>query len=298
MSSERGGGMAGVATATKKSSQLKEIWRRLKKNRTAMIGFVFVCLLLVVALFADVICPYARAVTQDGSSILQRPGAGHIFGTDAYGRDIFARIIHGSRVSLTLGLLASLIAFVAGSLLGAAAGYFGGKVDIMIMRIMDMFASIPPMLLALAIVSALGPNLINLLLAISISSTPGSARLVRSVVMSIADNEFVEAALSYGASHSRIILKYILPNAVGPIIVNMTMNISSLILSAAALSFVGMGVQPPRPEWGAMLSEAREFMRHHSYMLVFPGCAIMVTALSFNLFGDGLRDALDPKLKD
>ncbi len=282
----------------KKNSQAKEVWRRLKKNRTAMIGLAFICILAIVAIFADVICPYETAIQQNGAEMLQRPSAAHWFGTDGYGRDVFARIIHGSRVSLELGLLTSLIALAAGSILGAASGYFGGKTDIIIMRIMDVFACIPPMLLALAIVSALGPNLANLLLAISISSTPGMARLVRSVVLGITDNEYVEAARSYGATNTRIIVKYILPNAIGPIIVNVTMSIASMILSAAALSFVGMGVQPPRPEWGAMLSDAREFMRDYPYMLIFPGCAIMVTALSFNLLGDGLRDALDPKLRD
>ncbi len=282
----------------RRNGQLFEVVRRLKKNKTAMIGLAFIILLTFVAIFADFICPFDKAIAQNGAEMLQRPSTQHIFGTDGYGRDIFARIIHGSRVSLELGLLTSLIALVIGSIIGACAGYYGGWVDTLLMRIMDIFACIPPMLLALAIVSALGPNLANLLLAISISSTPGMARLVRSVVLSITDNEYIEAARSYGSSNARIISKYILPNAIGPIIVNVTMSISSMILSAAALSFVGMGVQPPKPEWGAMLSDAREFMRDYPHMLIFPGCSILLTSLSFNLLGDGLRDALDPKLKD
>ena len=197
-----------------------------------------------------------------------------------------------------IGLSTTVFSLVVGGLLGAAAGYYGGKVDDIIMRACDIVMSIPGILLALAIIAALGASTINLLIAITISSVPGSVRLVRSTILTVVEQDFIEAARSYGSSDMRIIVKYILPNAIGPIIVSTTMSIASMILSAAGLSFIGMGIQPPQPEWGAMLSEARQYMTTSPYMLYFPGIAIVMTALSLNLIGDGLRDALDPKLKD
>jgi peptide/nickel transport system permease protein len=282
----------------KKESQWREVVRRFKKNKAAMLGFVLLCLVLFVAVFADLIVPYEKGVAQVGADRLTPPGARHIFGTDELGRDLFARVVHGSRYSLFIGVSTSMIALAAGGFIGAVCGYFGGKLDNLVMRLTDMVMSVPPVLLSLAVVAALGGNLRNLLIAISISCLPGMARLVRSVVISVADNDYIEAAKSYGAGDLRIILRYVVPNASGPIIVSATMNISVMILSAAGLSFIGMGVQPPSPEWGALLSDARQYMFKAPYLLYIPGIAILITALSFNLAGDGLRDALDPKLRD
>lgn len=282
----------------KKESQWKEIWRRMCKNRAAMIGLCIFTFIVLVAIFADVIVPYDFGIANAARERLQPPSATHLFGTDGYGRDIFARVVHGSRVSLMIGLSTTVFSLVFGGLLGAAAGYYGGKVDDIIMRACDIVMSIPGILLALAIIAALGASTLNLLIAITISSVPGSVRLVRSTILTVVEQDFIEAARSYGSSDMRIIIKYILPNAVGPIIVNTTMSIASMILSAAGLSFIGMGIQPPQPEWGAMLSEARQYLTTSPYMLYFPGIAIVLTALSLNLIGDGLRDALDPKLKD
>ena len=282
----------------RKESQLKEIWRRMRKNKAAMVGLVIFLIFVAVALLADVIVPYDMAITQNGAERLLPPSAEHWFGTDTYGRDVFARVIHGSRVSLSIGVVTSLITLVVGGMLGAMAGYYGGAVDNIIMRIMDTFMCIPFMLLALAIVAALGPSMTNLLIAITISNIPSTTRLVRSCILTVVDQDYVEAAKSYCANDLRIIVKYILPNALGPIIVNTTMGMASMILAAAGLSFIGMGIQPPDPEWGSMLSSARDFMRTSPHLLYIPGIAIVLSVLSINLVGDGLRDALDPKLKD
>ncbi len=286
------------AVKSKKNSQVKEVWRRFRKNKAAMIGLVLVVLILLVSVFADGIVPYEKTVTQVGADRLQGPSAAHPFGTDQLGRDLFARIVHGSRYSLLIGISTSLLSLVIGCLLGAACGYFGGAFDNTVMRLLDVFNSVPPVLLSLAVVAALGPNLRNLLIAITLSCVPGTVRLIRSVVLTVVDQDFIDAARSYGASDLRIMLKYVLPNALGPIIVHTTMGIAGMILSAAGLSFIGMGVQPPAPEWGALLSDARTHMFRAPYLLYFPGCAILLAALSFNLVGDGLRDALDPKLRN
>lgn len=283
---------------TKRNSQLPEIWRRYKKNKAAMVGLVILIFIILIAVFADVIVPYEKCIEQVGSERLQGPSAAHWFGTDDLGRDLFARVIHGSRYSLLIGVSTSLMALSAGAILGASAGYFGGMVDNIICRITDVFMCVPPILLSLAVVAALGSNMKNLIIAITVSCIPGNIRLIRSVVLTVAEQDYVEAARSYGASHARIIFKYVLPNAMGPIIVNTTMAISDMILSAAGLSFIGMGIQPPSPEWGALLSNAQKYMFTSLYLLIFPGIFILLSSLSFNLVGDGLTDALDPKLKD
>lgn len=283
---------------TKRNSQLPEIWRRYKKNKAAMVGLVILIFIILIAVFADVIVPYEKCIEQVGSERLQGPSAAHWFGTDDLGRDLFARVIHGSRYSLLIGVATSLMALAAGAILGASAGYFGGMVDNIICRITDVFMCVPPILLSLAVVAALGSNMKNLIIAITVSCIPGNIRLIRSVVLTVAEQDYVEAARSYGASHARIIFKYVLPNAMGPIIVNTTMAISDMILSAAGLSFIGMGIQPPSPEWGALLSNAQKYMFTSLYLLIFPGIFILLSSLSFNLVGDGLTDALDPKLKD
>lgn len=283
---------------TKRNSQLPEIWRRYKKNKAAMVGLVILIFIILIAVFADVIVPYEKCIEQVGAERLQGPSATHWFGTDDLGRDLFARVIHGSRYSLLIGVSTSLMALAAGAILGASAGYFGGMVDNIICRITDVFMCVPPILLSLAVVAALGSNMKNLIIAITVSCIPGNIRLIRSVVLTVAEQDYVEAARSYGASHARIIFKYVLPNAMGPIIVNTTMAISDMILSAAGLSFIGMGIQPPSPEWGALLSNAQKYMFTSLYLLIFPGIFILLSSLSFNLVGDGLTDALDPKLKD
>jgi peptide/nickel transport system permease protein len=278
--------------------QLREFWRRFRKNKSAVVGLVILILLVGMAVFADLIVPYSKCVEQVGADRLQGPSLAHFFGTDEYGRDLFARVVHGSRYSLFIGVATSLMALVAGAILGASAGYFGGMVDNIICRIIDIFMCVPPILLSLAVVAALGTSMRNLIIAITISCIPGNVRLVRSVVLTVAEQDYVEVARSYGASNARIIFRYVLPNAMGPIIVNTTMAISDMILSAAGLSFIGMGIQPPSPEWGALLSAAETYIFTSPYLLFFPGIFIVLSSLSFNLVGDGLTDALDPKLKN
>lgn len=282
---------------SKKTNQMKEIWRRFRKSKTAMLGLCLLIFVLSIAIFADVITPYENAISQSADR-LDSPSAAHIFGTDELGRDLFARIVHGSRYSLLIGVSTSVLALIIGGLLGAIAAYYGGWVDNIIMRLTDVVMTVPPILLSLAVVAALGGSLRNLLIAITISCVPSMLRLVRSVVLGVVDEDYIEAARSYGASDMRIILKYVIPNALGPIIVTTTMNVANMILSAAGLSFLSLGVQPPAPEWGALLSDAKTYMFTAPHLLYIPGIFIVIAALSFNLAGDGLRDALDPKLKD
>lgn len=244
---------------SKKTNQMKEIWRRFRKSKTAMLGLCLLIFVLSIAIFADVITPYENAISQSADR-LDSPSAAHIFGTDELGRDLFARIVHGSRYSLLIGVSTSVLALVIGGLLGAIAAYYGGWVDNIIMRLTDVVMTVPPILLSLAVVAALGGSLRNLLIAITISCVPSMLRLVRSVVLGVVDEDYIEAARSYGASDMRIILKYVIPNALGPIIVTTTMNVANMILSAAGLSFLSLGVQPPAPEWGALLSDAKTYM--------------------------------------
>lgn len=283
----------------KKRSQLSLIWHRLRRNRLAMLGLALMSTILLLAMFADVIADYDTMVV--GMNMLERlqtPSAKHWFGTDGYGRDVFARIIHGSRLSLSLSIISMLIAVAIGSMIGAISGYFGGRIDDVLMRLMDMLLAIPPMLMSISIVAALGRSMINLMLALALAYMPVFARVIRSSILSVKDQEFVEAARACGTSHTRIILRHILPNAVGPIIVQATLAMGSSILTISSLSFMGMGIQPPRPEWGTMLYEGRDLIRTSPYLVIFPGAAIAVSVLSLNLLGDGLRDALDPRLKN
>jgi len=283
----------------KKRSQLKSIVYRYKKNKLAILGAVIFIVLIIISISADLIVDFEKdAVAQNMKERLMTPNEDHIFGTDQYGRDIFARIIFGSRVSLFVGLITIAISLTLGSLIGATAGYYGGKTDDILMRIMDIFLAIPSLLLAISIVAALGPGMINLLIALSVSQVPRFARIVRSSILSIKDQEFIEAAKACGTKNSRIILKHILPNAMGPIIVQATLNMASTILNIAALSFIGLGIQPPTPEWGSMLSDVKTQMRYYPYLAIIPGIAIIIAVMSLNLIGDGLRDALDPKLKN
>lgn len=282
----------------KKRSQVWEVWRRLKKNKLAIIGLIIILALATVAVCADFIADYDSVVIkQNIKNRLQPPSDEHVFGTDEFGRDIFARLVHGARVSLTVGLISVGIALTVGGFLGAIAGYYGNKIDNVIMRIMDIFLAVPNILLSIAIVSALGTSLINLMIAVGISSIPTYARIVRASVLSIKDQEFVEAARAIGAKDITIIITHIIPNSLAPVIVQATLGVANAILSTAALSFIGLGIQPPAPEWGAMLSGGRTFLRDASHITIFPGIAIMITILALNMLGDGLRDALDPKLK-
>lgn len=290
--------MSNINTSNKKRSQWLEVWRRLKRNKMAVLGLVILIILVLLAVFANVIANYDNVVIkQNLSQRLQAPSAAHWLGTDEFGRDIFARLVHGTRVSLQVGIIAVGISIVIGGILGAIAGYYGGKLDNIIMRIMDIFLAVPSILLAIAIVSALGPSILNLMLAISISSVPSYARIVRASVLSIRDQEFIEAAKAIGASNARIIFRHIIPNSLAPVIVQATLGVASAILSTAGLSFIGLGIQPPAPEWGSMLSGGRQYLRYAWWVTTFPGVAIMITILSLNLLGDGLRDALDPRLK-
>lgn len=282
-----------------KKGQLRSIWHRFRKNRTAMLGLIILIVLILLAVFAEAIADYDTvAIQMNMSERLQGPSASHILGTDHYGRDIFARIIHGARISLTMSVSIILISFTLGGIIGSLAGYFGGRVDNFLMRIMDVFYAIPYNLFAICIVAALGSGLINLVAAMTIALVPTFSRVVRSAVMPIRSQDYIESALACGTSHGRIILKHVLPNAIGPIIVHATLNVADTIKAIAGLSFIGLGIESPIPEWGAMLSEGKAQMQSYPYLVIVPGIAIVIAAMCFNLIGDGLRDALDPRLKN
>lgn len=279
--------------------QWAQIWESFKQNKLAMISMVVLLLIVLGALSADLFMDYqTKALGQNPLERLQSPSATHWFGTDQYGRDLFARIIFGSRYSLIFGIGCTGFSLLLGSVFGAMAAYYGGKIDAVMMRILDALMCIPGMLLTLALVAVIGSGLTSLTVAITISSVPGFTRMTRSVVLSVVQQDFVEAARSCGTKDRDIILFHVIPNAVGPIIVNGMMNIAGIIMSAAGLSYIGMGINPPTPEWGSMLSEATQFMRTTPHVVIFPGIAIVVTALCFNLVGDGLADAIDPRQRD
>lgn len=262
-----------------------------------MIGLVLMVILVVVLLCADFIVPYEAATIQDMSLRLDGISPEHIFGCDAYGRDVLARVLHGGKTSLSIALIATLTSCVVGSALGAIAGYYGGAVDNIIMRALDIFMSVPDILFTMAVVYALGANFVNLLIALTLAYFTNYVRLVRSQVLNLSEKDYVEAARAGGAGGIRIIISHIIPNTMSVIIVNTTLNIAKIIIYESTLSFLGLGMPPPAPEWGQMLSEAREFMRSAPHLLFFPSMAIVLSACSVNLIGDGLRDALDPHLK-
>ena len=292
-------------TAKKQRSLWQDAWRRFKKNRTAMIGLAFFLFLIAIAITTLVIDLATgnefyrnNVINQDLFGRLQGPSKEHLFGQDEFGRDMLLRMIWAVRYSLFMGSAAVIIGMVCGGVLGAMSGYYGKTVDAVIMRAMDILLAIPSMLLATAIVAALGTSLINVLIAIAISYVPTFARTVRASVLTVKDQEFIEAARAIGCHDGEIIFKYIIPNAMAPIIVQATVGLAGAILSIAGLSFLGLGIQPPTPEWGAMLSNARTYIRDAWHVTVIPGLGIMLTILALNLMGDGLRDALDPRLKD
>lgn len=283
----------------KNESQIVSVLHRLSKNKLAMFGLLLLIIMILIAIFADLIVDYDKmAIGQNIQQRLQKPSAEHWFGTDHFGRDIFARVVHGTRISLSLGIFAMVIAVAAGSVLGAISAYYGGRTDNVIMRFMDILLAIPPILMSISIVSALGQSMTNLLIALSIAYVPVFARVIRSSILSVKGQEFVEAAKACGTGDARIIFKHIIPNAIGPIIVQATLAMGSTILIISSLSFMGLGVKPPAPEWGTMLYEGRDFIRQAPYLILFPGAAITISVISLNLLGDGLRDALDPRLKD
>lgn len=286
-----------VNKPVKKRGQWADVWLRLKKNKMAVTGLVILALLVIIAIFADYIAPYGFDDQDPVGRGLLSPSKEFLFGTDNLGRDILSRIIFGARVSLQVGIIAVGISVVSGGFLGAIAGYYGGKYDNWIMRFLDVLMSIPGILLAITISATLGPGITNAMIAVGISGTPGFARVVRASVLSIKGNEYIEAARAINSSDFRIITRHIIPNILAPVIVQATLSVANAIMTAASLSFLGMGVQPPIPEWGAMLSQGRSFLRDYPHVVLFPGLAIMVTVFSLNLLGDGLRDALDPKLK-
>lgn len=290
--------MSNMKNATiKRQGPWMEIFQRFTRNKMAVIGVIIILALVFCALFAPLIAPYGYD-DQNIANALQGPSGEHIFGTDNFGRDIFSRVIYGSRISLQVGLLAVSVAIVVGGTLGALAAFYGGKTDSIIMRCMDVLMAIPGMLLAIAIAASLGPGLSNMMIAIGVGSVPSYARVVRAAVLTVKEQEYIEAARSIGANDYRIILKHILPNALAPIIVQATLGVAGAILSCATLSFLGLGIAPPVPEWGSMLSAARQYLRSDWYMATFPGLFIMLTVYALNIVGDGLRDAIDPRLKD
>ena len=270
------------------------LWRRLRKNRLAVVGGVLLAMFLFVAAFAPWIAP-RDPLDQDLYARLSGPSARSWFGTDDFGRDILSRVIFGARVSLRIGLAAVAIALGTGTLIGLVSGYRGGVLDLVLMRLMDMMLAFPSILLAIVVVAILGPSLQNAMLAVGIVSIPVYARLVRGLVLTIREHDYVTAARAIGAGDARIILTAILPNCVAPLTVQSTLGMAGAILDAAGLSFIGLGAQPPTPEWGAMLSGGRDFILTAPWLLTFPGLAILLTVLSLNLLGDGLRDALDPR---
>lgn len=281
-----------------KKSRGAQMRKQFFKNKTAVLGAILFTLIVGMAVFAPLIADYKEvAIKIDVMNRLQPPSAQHWLGTDEMGRDLLARIVHGARISIVVGISAIGVSLLVGGTLGALSGFYGGWLDNIIMRAMDVFLCLPDVLLALAIVATFGTSPINLMLSIGLAFTPKLSRVVRAAVMSVRSSEYVEAARSIGARNGRIISRHVLINCIGPIIVQVTLYVANAILTISALSFIGLGIEAPTPEWGNMLASGRAFMRDHAYIVVAPGLAIFFTILSLNLLGDGLRDTLDPRLK-
>ncbi|GEN89622.1 nickel transporter permease [Oceanobacillus sp. FSL W8-0428] len=276
----------------------KSVFNKLKKNKSAVVGGVLIILLIIIALVGPYLTPYDPLYDQDVTNKLATPSSDHWFGTDNFGRDIFSRVIQGTGLTLMIGFFSILLGATIGIFLGIIAGYYGKRTDSIIMRIMDVLLAFPSILLALTIVTVLGGSMFNVIIAVAISSIPIFARIVRGSTLSVKKLEYIDAMRALGASDSRIIFKHILPNITSPIIVQATLSIATAILSASGLSFLGLGAQPPTPEWGAMLSDGRNYLYNAPHVALFPGLAIVVAVLAFNLLGDGLRDAFDPKTRE
>jgi peptide/nickel transport system permease protein len=280
-----------------KTSQTADVWRRLKRNRAAIVGGIIVLLFVFIAILAPLISPYPPN-EGDLTKRLKPPCQEHLLGTDPLGRDLLSRVIYGARISLQIQVVSVLIALVIGTLLGMVGGYYGGKLDHLIMRFMDILLAFPGIFLAISIIAVLGPGLTNLMLAAGIYSIPQFARIVRGSVLSLKEKEFIEAARAVGENDFNILFRYLLPNSIAPIIIQTTLRMATVLLTASGLSFLGLGVQPPTAEWGAMLSTARAYLITAPHVATVPGLAIMLVVMGFNLFGDGLRDSLDPRLRD
>lgn len=278
------------------STPMRDAWRRLLKNRLAVVGMVIVILFILMAIFAPLIAPYGYD-DQDYSAILQPPSRQHILGTDNFGRDMLSRLIYGSRVSIPIGFICSAFSLVFGCGLGVIAAYYGGKVEDIIMRLMDILSAIPAMLLAIAVLAALGNGVDKLILAIGLSTFPMFARIARSAIYTVKEADYIEACRAIGAGSGRLMLQHMLPNALGPIIVITTFSVAANILVVSSLSYLGLGIVPPTAEWGSILAAAKTYMTSAPYFILFPGLMIMITVFALNLFGDGVRDAFDPKLK-
>ncbi|MFD1360750.1 nickel transporter permease [Lentibacillus salinarum] len=290
-----------ATTNTENVSKTTRLWTesflRIIKSKTSFIGLCIIFILIITAILAPFIATHSPT-EQTIVNRYQAPSAEHWLGTDELGRDIFSRIVYGTRISIQIGVISVGISMIIGVFLGAVSGYFGRWIDQVIMRVIDIVMAFPSILLAIALVAVLGPSLRNAMIAVGIVGIPQFARIVRSAVLSVKETEFVEAAHAIGARHGRVLMQHVLPNCLAPIIVQATLSIGTAILDAAGLSFLGLGAQPPRPEWGAMLSDGRAALQNAPWVATFPGLAIFFVVLGFNMFGDGLRDALDPRLKE
>jgi len=288
---------AAVMPKKRRASVTTEVLRRLAKDKVAMLGLIILIILVLASVFAPLLTPYSPTST-DFSSVYKGPSLQHLFGTDKLGRDILTRCLYGGRYSLSLGFLASLVSIVIGVVVGTMVGYAGGQVDMVVMRICDIIAAIPGNLIAILISTTLGSGWANTVFAMSLGGIPHQIRGVRAMSLKEREMEYLEAAKSINCSKGKIMFKHMLPNIISPFIVNFTMGIGNTIMGAAGLAYIGLGIQPPTPEWGAMLSSAKSEILTKPYLLIFPGLCIAVTVLAINMFGDGLRDAMDPKLKD
>ncbi|MCI8578931.1 MAG: ABC transporter permease [Lachnospiraceae bacterium] len=285
--------------ASRKKSQWKTIWIRFKKNKLALAGLAVFLLMAVTVLSADLWLDFeSGALNMDLANAYQAPSAAHLFGTDQYGRDYFTRVIYGGRISMFVGIATVAVSLTFGGLIGATAAYYGGKVDDILMRCMDVLMAIPSTLLAITIISALGSSMFNMIVAMGVSQVARMARIVRSAVMGVKGQEYIEACRACGTSDARIILRHIFPNAMGPVLVQVTQTVARSVITVASLSFVGLGVSEPTPEWGSMLSFAKTQMRYYPYLSLFPGFAVVMSVMSLTLAGDGLRDAMDPRLRN
>ena len=279
------------------STGFADVWYRFRKNKLAVVSVFILAVIALAILTAPLYIDYDKAIVQDMSIRFQPPSREHPFGTDLYGRDLLARVIYGGRISLFAGLAIIFFSFVFGVLIGSISGFFGGRVDQILMRFVDIFMAVPTIFLAMAIVTALGEGVRNIIIAFVICNIPSYSRIVRSSTMTLRNMEYVEAAKCYGSSNLHIILKHIIPNGIGPVIVTATISLGTAILCISSLGFLGLGISAPTPEWGTLLADNRAFIRYYPYLGILPGVAIIVTVMCVNFIGDGLRDALDPKMK-
>lgn len=296
MSTTTGAKNAGTVERRKRT-QAQEIWRNFRRNRGAMLGLFVLAFFFFMAATGDLWIDQEKVIGMDVVNRLQWPSAEHWFGTDEMGRDLFWRVLYGSKYSLAIGFVAVAVSVIVGVPLGAIAGFYGGRTENIIMRVCDMFGAIPGVLLAMVIVAVLGTGSINLMIAVGVSGVPQFVRITRAAILTVKNQEYVEAARALGKTDGYIIARHILPNCLSPIIVQTTIRVAGAIIQASGLSFLGLGIAPPQPEWGALLNAGNAFVLTNNYLTIFPGLAIMLTVLSFNLVGDGLRDAMDPKLK-